>query len=40
MTVKSSQWLNRPRLVEKIKRFHDHLKKMMVKLEHFIGVLN
>ena len=27
MTVKSSLWLNRPRLVEKIKKFHDHLKK-------------
>ena len=39
MTVASS-WFNKPRLVEKLKHFHDHLKKMMVKLELTIEVLS
>ena len=38
MTVKSSLWLNRPRLVEKIKKFHDHLKKNDGKIMNISSV--
>ena len=35
MSLKSSLWFKKPRLVEKIKRFHDHLKKNDGKIGTF-----